>query len=129
MKMFDRLLSRFGYIKLDSYGLQIGRDGRVRTTHRDLHDDGSGSPIVGWFDDDVEITNLPAWRSLPALAAPEEDEWDMVITRARVRIAALSSPDPDDEAPTMHDISLPPPAPPPRPPRPPIPHVPRPSAK
>ena len=112
MKTFDRLLSRFGYIKLDSYGLEIGRDGRVRTTHRDLHDDGNGSAIVGWPHDDIEIAQLPAWRSLPSLPAPapEEDEWEMVITRARVRIAALPD-DIDEEAPTMHDISLPPPTP------------------
>ena len=120
--MFDRLLSRFGYIKLDSYGLEIGRDGRVRTTHRDLHDDGSGIPIVGWETDDEDVAALPAWKALPALAAPpEEDEWDMVITRARVRVAEMS--DLDEEAPTMHDISLPPKSPPPPPP--PIPHVPR----
>lgn len=110
MRTIDKLLSRFGYVKLDTFGLALASDGRVRSTHRDLHVDGSGDPVVGWLDDDVAVADLPAWRSPPSLPAPadqtsQEDEWEMLVTRARIRIDAVS--DLGDEAPTVHDAQLP----------------------
>jgi hypothetical protein len=146
MRMLNRLMSRLGYVKLEAYGLEVAGDGRVRTSHRTLHDDGLGGPIVGWLADDDRVANLPAWAAPPSLPAPpsppEADDWEQAITRAHAQLAA--TPDFTEEAATVLDASCapaqvrasviapsPPRATPPRPriaaPTRPIPHVTRPS--
>ena len=114
-------MSRLGYAKLETYGLELARDGRVRSGHRTLHDDGGGGPIVGWLADDLGVANLPAWSAAnvlpPPTAAVEDDEWESVITRARAQVAEASAsgpqlataPDFTDESATVLDATPAPP--------------------
>ncbi len=110
-------MGRLGYAKLETYGLELAPDGRVRSAHRTLHDDGGGGPIVGWLADDLGVANLPAWSAANALpppaAAVEHDEWEAAITRARAQVAVApasgaqfaTAPDFTDEAATVLDAT------------------------
>ena len=70
---FQRLLQRWGFVKLDRYGLVLTGDGRVMTTRPAVLDDGAGGRIVGWQEGDPVMSELRTCeprRAAPAVAAP-----------------------------------------------------------
>jgi len=74
MPVFQYLLQRWGFVKLDRYGLVRTPDGRILTTRPKILDDGKGGRIVGWQDGDPAPVQLPAWqptRGENVGAAPE----------------------------------------------------------
>jgi hypothetical protein len=58
MGALDNFLRRFGYAKLDRYGLMLTGDDRVLSTRPAVLDDGLGGKIVGWTDDDLAAMEL-----------------------------------------------------------------------
>ena len=58
MGAIDNFLRRFGYAKLDRYGLMLTGDDRVLSTRPAVLDDGLGGKIVGWTDDDLAAMEL-----------------------------------------------------------------------
>ena len=58
MGALDNFLRRFGYAKLDRYGLMLTVDDRVLSTRPAVLDDGLGGKIVGWLDDDLAAMEL-----------------------------------------------------------------------
>jgi len=109
----ERLLARFGYVKLNRYGLVLTPEGRILSMRHAVLDDGFGGRIVGWMDTDLVATQLTQWEArkhqimtqaalaptAPAMVArsapppipvaqeaeaPEDDwEWTIAIARAR----------------------------------------------
>jgi hypothetical protein len=75
MGALDNFLRRFGYAKLDRYGLMLTGDDRVLSTRPAVLDDGLGGKIVGWLDDDLaamELEHIGAKKKKPTklVAAP-----------------------------------------------------------
>jgi hypothetical protein len=69
MGALDNFLRRFGYAKLDRYGLMLTGDDRVLSTRPAVLDDGLGGKIVGWLDDDLaamELEHIGAKKKKPA---------------------------------------------------------------
>src|SRR4051794_25095229 len=62
MSMFHRLLQRWGFVKLDRYGLVRTADDRILTTRAKILDDGSGGRIVGWQDGGPAQVQPAAWE-------------------------------------------------------------------
>ena len=69
MGAIDNFLKRWGFAKLDRYGLVLTGDERVITT-RPVLDDGLGGKIVGWLEGDLAAMELETWglASLPRLS-------------------------------------------------------------
>jgi hypothetical protein len=117
MPVFDRLLKRWGFVKLSRYGLVLTPEDRILSMRPTVLDDGIGARIVGWQDDDLAVAQLKPWREVPAPRAvapieslpvsvftPEppsrsvapmapqpqavEDDWEWEISIARARAAA-----------------------------------------
>src|SRR5262245_57306957 len=61
MGAIDNFLRRFGYAKLDRYGLIRTPDDRVISMRPAVLDDGLGAKIVGWTDDDLAAMELEHW--------------------------------------------------------------------
>lgn len=61
MGAIENFLRRFGYAKLDRFGLILTGDGRVLTNRPHILDDGLGGKIVGWADDDLAAMELEHW--------------------------------------------------------------------
>jgi len=71
MGAFKSLLGRWGYAKLDDYGLVLSPEDRVVATRSTILDDGAGTPIVGWRDGDLAAAELGRWGEPKAqLQAP-----------------------------------------------------------
>jgi len=72
MGAIDNFLRRFGYAKLDRYGLILTGDDRVLSSRPAVLDDGLGGKIVGWLDDDLAAMELEHWGAAkkPAPAKP-----------------------------------------------------------
>ena len=75
MGALDNFLRRFGYAKLDRYGLMLTGDDRVLSTRPAVLDDGLGGKIVGWLDDDLAAMELdhigaPKKAAAKPIAAP-----------------------------------------------------------
>jgi hypothetical protein len=70
MSAINRLLKRWGYVRLDEYGLLLTPDGRIVATRPAVLDDGRGARVVGWRDGDLAGLELEPWRSAPKRAAP-----------------------------------------------------------
>jgi hypothetical protein len=71
MGAIDNFLKRWGYAKLDRYGLLLTAEDRVLSTRPAVLDDGLGSKIVGWIDGDLAAMELERWgASRPAAAKP-----------------------------------------------------------
>jgi hypothetical protein len=109
MPAIERLLKRWGYVKLDRFGLALTPEDRVLSM-RPAVLDGVHGRIVGWRDSDLaamELTRpeavvipptLPAPVVAPRVeepnaalaseAEPPEDDWEWEIALARARIAA-----------------------------------------
>lgn len=65
MPPIQRLLQRWGFVKLGSYGLELNADGRI-ASNRAILDDGTGARIVGWQDNDPAIAELTPWQAAEA---------------------------------------------------------------
>ena len=98
MGAFDNLLRRWGYVRLDRFGLVLTPEDRVVSTRPLVLDDGSGARIVGWTDHDLAAMQLPRWDPLQPAPLPA------VAPRAAVAPPRIAQP-----------IAPPPPVPPPRP--------------
>jgi hypothetical protein len=61
MGAIDNFLRRFGFAKLDRYGLILTPDDRVISTRHAVLDDGLGGKIVGWLEGDLAATELEPW--------------------------------------------------------------------
>lgn len=63
------LLRRFGYAKLEDFGLVETAEGRILSTRPTVLDDGLGGKIVGWREDDLAAMELAHWEPSPAARA------------------------------------------------------------
>lgn len=63
MGAIDNFLKRWGYAKLDRYGLVLTPEDRVISNRPAVLDDGLGGKIVGWTEDDLAAMELDKWRS------------------------------------------------------------------
>jgi hypothetical protein len=71
MGAIDNFLKRWGFARLDRYGLVLTPEGRVLSTRPAVLDDGLGSKIVGWLDGDLAAMELEHWGAAkPAVAKP-----------------------------------------------------------
>ena len=61
MGAIDNFLRRFGYAKLDRYGLILTPDDRVISMRPAVLDDGLGAKIVGWSEGDLAAMELEHW--------------------------------------------------------------------
>jgi hypothetical protein len=68
MGAIDNFLRRFGYAKLDRYGLILTGDDRVLSSRPAVLDDGLGGKIVGWTDDDLAAMELEHWGAARKVA-------------------------------------------------------------
>lgn len=70
MAVFRTLLERWGFVKLDRYGLVRTPDDRILSTRPAALDDGGGGRIVGWRDDDLAMAELAPCRTEGRAHAP-----------------------------------------------------------
>jgi hypothetical protein len=73
MGAFKSLLRRWGYTKLDDYGLVLSPEDRVVAVRSTILDDGAGTPIVGWRAGDLATAELDRWgeaHAQPQAPAP-----------------------------------------------------------
>ena len=71
MGAIDNFLRRFGFAKLDQYGLILTPDDRVISMRSTVLDDGLGGKIVGWREGDLAAMELEHWGAKkPATAKP-----------------------------------------------------------
>ena len=78
MGAIERFLAKWGYAKLDRYGLVLTPDDRILSTRPAVLDDGIGGRIVGWRTQD--------------LAASELETWTPGVVKARREILTISLP-------------------------------------
>ncbi|MCB9573299.1 MAG: hypothetical protein H6709_14555, partial [Kofleriaceae bacterium] len=69
MSILDALLARLGYVKLGRYGLALTPEGRIVTLRGLVLDDGYGTHVVGWRDQDLAPADLHA-MVMTAAASP-----------------------------------------------------------
>ena len=69
MPAIQHLLQRWGFVKLDRYGLRLTSDGRILSTRPAVLDDGTGGRVVGWQDGDVSIWRLSRWPAASPLGS------------------------------------------------------------
>jgi len=94
---FQRLLQRWGFVKLDRYGLVLTDDGRVKTTRPAVLDDGAGGRIVGWQDGDpvmAELGTCEVPRAKPAQVAPGAPAAPASIAAESQVVPVVSAPAP-----------------------------------
>lgn len=73
MGAIDNFLKRWGYAKLDRYGLVLTPDDRVISMRPAVLDDGLGAKIVGWTEDDLAAMELEKWAgAAPAKKKPKK---------------------------------------------------------
>jgi hypothetical protein len=61
MGAIQNLLRRWGFVKLDRYGLVLTPDDRILATRPAILDDGIGGRIVGWSAEDLAGSELQPW--------------------------------------------------------------------
>ena len=71
MGAIDRLLRRWGYVKLDDYGLLLTSEDRVLAQRPKILDDGTGGRLVGWKSNDLAASELEPWW--PGVASKPRD--------------------------------------------------------
>ncbi|CAN5894757.1 hypothetical protein BH11MYX3_BH11MYX3_22490 [soil metagenome] len=87
MPAIDRLMKKLGYVKLSSYGLVLTPDGRVLSMRPAVLDDGLGSRIVGWQEDDLAAMELEKWE--PARPAPKAAVATRVATPRHSQVTSI----------------------------------------
>ncbi|HEY0190602.1 MAG TPA: hypothetical protein VGC42_05725, partial [Kofleriaceae bacterium] len=89
-------MRRWGFVKLDTYGLALTPEGRVLSTRPGVLDDGAGGRIVGWADGDLAMAELKEWApTRPAqkqLALPERSAPAPVMIAAEPQAQAQPLP-------------------------------------
>lgn len=110
MAVFRDLLRRWGFVKLERYGLVVTPDDRIVSTRPAALNDGAGGRIVGWRDDDLAMAELAPWRPdqaprpaprpapEPAAHAPAQGpmQFPAMPPIVRVEVAAEAPVDEDD---------------------------------
>jgi hypothetical protein len=71
MGAIDNFLRRFGYARLDRYGLVLTPDDRVMSARPAVLDDGLGGKIVGWLEGDLAAMELDQYRP-PRRSSPKK---------------------------------------------------------
>ncbi|MEJ7603843.1 MAG: hypothetical protein WKG01_38540, partial [Kofleriaceae bacterium] len=71
-------MKRFGFVRLDRYGLLLTPEGRIMSLRPEVLDDGLGGRIVGWEDTDLAAMELQKWE--PARPAPKRAVANRVAT-------------------------------------------------
>ena len=61
MPVIQNLLRRWGFVKLDRYGLMQAPDGRILSMRPAVLDDGAGGRDVGWEDGDLVGYSQESW--------------------------------------------------------------------
>ena len=61
MGAIDKLLRRWGYARLDRYGLVLTPEDRILATRPAVLDDGIGGRVVGWLASDLAASELEPW--------------------------------------------------------------------
>jgi hypothetical protein len=69
MGAINSLMKRWGFVRLDQFGLTLTAEGRV-LANRPVLDDGFGGRIVGWRDDDLVAMQLEKWPAAQQSARP-----------------------------------------------------------
>ena len=111
-------MQRWGYARLEEFGLLLTQDGRIVATRPAVLDDGLGGCVVGWRVRDLAALELAPWNppaaqgpspsqpveaapaeeppveAAPAEEPPDEDDWEWEIVAARARIAAEPAAEP-----------------------------------
>jgi len=98
MPVFRQLLQRWGFVKLDRYGLMLTPEGRVLTTRPVILDDGTGGRIVGWQEDDLTVAELKACET--SLASPDAAQGPRpaVVDAPVIPVASEALPTPPPSA-------------------------------
>ena len=92
MGAINRLLKRWGYARLDEFGLLLTADDRIVATRPMVLDDGLGAPVVGWRDGDLAAIELAPWTR-PADQRPSQPRAQRPASTAqRMRVPAASMP-------------------------------------
>ena len=73
MGALKQLLKRWGYAKLDEFGLVLTAEDRIVATRPAVLDDGLGARVVGWRDGDLAAIVLAPWRPPAPPEDPPED--------------------------------------------------------
>lgn len=90
MGAIDRFLERFGYARLDRYGLVKTPEGRILATRPAVLNDGLNGRIVGWLEDDLAAMELDRWDA-PRVAPTKTVAGKKVVAQ---RAKPASSPPP-----------------------------------
>src|SRR6187402_2162118 len=69
MGAIDNFLKRWGFARLDRYGLILTPDDRVISARGAVLDDGLGGKIVGWLEGDLAAMELDRWGAAKAATA------------------------------------------------------------
>jgi hypothetical protein len=69
MGAIDNFLKRWGFAKLDRYGLILTPDDRVISMRPAVLDDGLGGKIVGWLEGDLATMELERWGAAKSATA------------------------------------------------------------
>jgi hypothetical protein len=85
MAVFQHLLERWGFVKLDRYGLVRTPDDRILSTRPATLDDGAGGRIVGWRDDDLAMAELAPWPADGGAHAPAQRHVQIPATKTVMR--------------------------------------------
>jgi hypothetical protein len=118
MGAIDKLMKRWGFTRLDRYGLVHTPDDRILSTRPAVLDDGLGGKIVGWAEGDLAAMELERWSPLGAPAAKPKPIQPILAPAPKPAPAPVPRPAP---APAPVAVAAPAPvvavvAPPPAPP-------------
>ena len=91
MPAIHHLMKRFGFVRLDRYGLVLTPEGRIMSLRPAVLDDGLGGKVVGWQEGDLAAMELEPWE--PYRPAAQR------AVASRVAITMLPTPIPAAAAP------------------------------
>jgi hypothetical protein len=88
MPVIQHLLQRWGFVKLDRYGLVVTPEDRILSIRPEVLGDSAGGRVVGWQDDDLAMFELSTQRSVRATGSPVPPGLQGVASRVAVPPAA-----------------------------------------
>ncbi|HEY5946216.1 MAG TPA: hypothetical protein VIV40_12025 [Kofleriaceae bacterium] len=93
MGAIDNFLKRWGFAKLDRYGLILTPEDRVISMRHAVLDDGLGGKIVGWLEGDLAAMELDQWGATKrATAKPIAAPASLHKLPAVARVVAPAAP-------------------------------------